>query len=77
MRVENLSGFHVLIEQTYSRTVVVVIISMDERKWVLMRRVEGVLGNERLGFEEIFPLSTHISKSKDGFDRKSFENVGD
>ena len=56
---------------------VVVIISMDEKKWVLMRKVEGVLGNERLGFDEVFPLFTDTLESNDGFDGKPCENVGD
>ena len=49
----------------------VVIISMDEKK------VEGMLGNERLGFDEVFPLLTHTLESDNGFDGKPCENVCD
>ena len=52
-------------------------MSMDEKKWVLVSRVEGMLGNERLGFEEVFPCFTHTLEFDDGFDGKPCENVGD
>ena len=50
---------------------------MDEKEWVLVRSVEGVLGNERLGFEEVFPFFTHTLEFENGFDGKPCENVGD
>ena len=56
---------------------VVVIISMDEKKGILMRKVEGMLGDERLGFNEAFPLFTHTLELDNGFDRKPCEDVGD
>ena len=50
---------------------------LKEKKRVLVIRVVHVLGDERLGFEEIFPVITYGLESENGFDRKSFEDVGD
>lgn len=50
---------------------------MEEEKRILMMRVVDMVGDERWGFEEIFPIFTHTSKSNDGFGRKPFENVDD
>ena len=55
----------------------IVIICMDEKKWVLMSSVEGMLGNEILAFDEVFPFFTHTLESNYGFDGKPCENVGD
>ena len=58
---------------------VVVVIGVDEKEWVLMSRVEGVivLGDERLGFEEVFPCFANTLEADDGFDGKVEENEGD
>ena len=53
------------------------MICVDEKEWVLVRSVEGVLGNERLGFEEVFPLLTDTLEFENGFGGKPCENVGD
>ena len=53
------------------------MICVDEKKWVLVRSVEGVLGNERLGFEEVFPLLTDTLEFENGFDGELEENEDD
>lgn len=46
----------IMIKQTKGGTMEVGIISMDEEKGVLVIKVVDVLGDERLGFEEILEI---------------------
>ena len=62
--------FHITVQQiVVIRTRIA--IRFENEKRVLVGRVMEVLGDERLGFEELFPFLANTSESEKGFHGKA------